>query len=101
MKVNITARKFKAHSTLKDFINSEVASLSKFNDEILDVNVILSFQNSSNSVKTAEIILKVPGQILTATESSDDFKKSISSVVQKLSRQLEKLKSKRAARVKA
>ncbi len=101
MNVKITARKFKAHSTLKDFINSEIDSLNKFNDNILDIDVILSFQNSSNSVKTVEMILKVPGQIMTATESSDDFKKSAASVVQKLSKQLQKLKTKRSARVKA
>lgn len=101
MNVKITARKFKAHSTLKDFINSEVDSLNKFNDNILDVNVILSFQNANNSVKTVEMILKVPGQILTATESSDDFKKSSAGAVEKLSSQLKKIKTKRTARAKA
>ncbi len=101
MNVKITARKFKAHSTLKDFITSEIETLNKYNDNILDVDVILSFQNSNNSVKTVEMILKVPGQLMTATESSDDFKKSAAAVVEKLSKQLQKLKTKRSARVKA
>ncbi len=101
MNVTITARKFKAHDTLKEYINAEVDSLSKFNDEILDVDVILSYVSSNVSIKNAEIILKVPGQTLTATESSDDFKKSVGSSVQKLARQLKKLKSKKTtARVK-
>ena len=34
MNVKITARKFKAHSTLKDFINSEIDSLNKFNSDV-------------------------------------------------------------------
>jgi putative sigma-54 modulation protein len=101
MKVLITARKFKAHSTLKDFINNEVESLTKFNDEILSVEVILSFQNSSNSLKTAELIVKIPGQILTAAESTDDFPKSVGAATQKLTRQLEKIKTKKAARIKS
>lgn len=100
MNVTITARKFKAHSTLKEFVNEELESLKKFSESILDVDVILSFQNTNNSVKTAEIIVKVPGQTLTATESTDDFSKSISAAVSKLSRQLQKFKTKKTVRVK-
>ena len=100
MNVSITARKFKAHSTLKDFINAEVESMTKYNDSILDVDVILSFLNTNNSEKTAEIIVKVPGQVLTAAESTDDFNKSIVLAVEKLSRQLQKVKTKKTVRVK-
>lgn len=101
MNITITARKFKAHDTLKEFINDEVLSLTKFNDDILDVDVILSYQNNKDSVKTAEIILQVPGHSLTATETTDDFKKSINFAVEKIARQLEKLKTKKTARVKS
>jgi putative sigma-54 modulation protein len=100
MNVSITARKFKAHSTLKEFINAEVESMTKYNDSILDVDVILSFQNTNNSEKTAEIIVKIPGQVLTAAESTDDFNKSIVLAVEKLSRQLQKVKTKKTVRVK-
>jgi len=95
MNISITARKFKAHDTLKEFINGEVTSLEKYIDNILNVDVILSYMNSNDRVKTAEIIIKVPGQTLTAEEQSDDFKKSISAAVEKLSRQLQKHKSKK------
>ena len=95
MNISITARKFKAHDTLKEFITGEVTSLEKYMDNILNVDVILSYMNSKDSLKTAEIILQVPGQTLTAEEKSDDFKKSVSASVEKLSRQLQKLKSKK------
>jgi putative sigma-54 modulation protein len=95
MKITITARKFKAHDTLKEFIEAEVSSLNKYSDEIMDADVILSFQNTANSQKTAEIILKVPGQILTATEITDEFPKSVTAAVEKLIRQVQKLKTKR------
>ena len=91
MKISITARKFKAHYSLKDFISSEVSSLEKYNDDILHADVILSYQNNHDSVKISEIVLQVPGQTLTATESSDDFKKSTAAAVEKLIRQLKKL----------
>ena len=95
MNISITARKFKAHDTLKEFINNEVVSLEKYIDNILNVDVILSYLNSKENVKTAEIILQVPGQTLTAEEKSDDFKKSVAASIEKLSRQLQKLKSKK------
>ncbi|HPI37839.1 MAG TPA: ribosome-associated translation inhibitor RaiA [Ignavibacteriaceae bacterium] len=95
MNIKITARKFKAHDSLKEYVKDEVSSLEKFNDEILDVDVILSFQNQSNSIKTAEIIVKVPGQVLKAEGDSEEFKISVANAVEKLRRQLKKLKTKR------
>ena len=100
MNIIITSRKFKAREILKDFITSEVKSLEKYNDRILNADVILSYQNSRDSIKIAEIIVQVPGQTLTATERTNDYKKSISAAVEILSRQLTKLKSKKTARIR-
>lgn len=101
MNVTITARKFKAHDTLKEFVLNELKTLERFNEDILDVDVVLSFQNVKDSIKIAEIILHIPGQTLTATEQTDDFKKSINACVEKLERQIKKIKTKRsAARIK-
>ncbi|MBK7228003.1 MAG: ribosome-associated translation inhibitor RaiA [Ignavibacteriales bacterium] len=95
MNIQITARKFKAHDTLKEYIKDEVSSLERFNDEIIDADVILSFQNNQNSLKEAEIILNIPGQTLTATDQTEDFKTSVTSATEKLRRQLETIKSKK------
>jgi len=100
MNINITARKFKARETLKDYVRDEVKSLLKFNDSILSADVILSFQNSHDSVKKAEITLHIPGQTLIAAEETDEFTKSVSAAVAKLLRQLKTLKSKRKSRAK-
>ncbi len=100
MNILITARKFKARQTLKDFISSEVSGLVKYNDDILSADVKLSFLNSKDSIKSAEIILQVPGQTLRATEDSDEFEKSISSAVGKLARQLKKLKTRRVLKTR-
>ena len=99
MKVSITARKFKARDTLKDFINAEVESLQKFYDELSDVEVVLSFQNNKDSLKIAEFIVKVPGQTLTATADGEEFEVAVRAAAAKIERQLEKLKAKRAAHV--
>ncbi len=100
MNISITARKFKLHDSLKDFINEEISSLQKYNDSILRADVILSYQNPKDSIKKSEIVIHVPGQSLNAAEDSDDFKKSVSSSVDKLSRQLKTLKSKRTTYAK-
>ena len=98
MNIQITARKFKAHDTLKEFIKDELSSLDKFNDEIIGADVILSFQNSQNSIKKAEVVLNIPGQSLNAADETEDFKTSIISITEKLRRQLETIKSKRQKR---
>ena len=100
MNIQITARKFKAHDTLKEFIKDEVTSLTRFNDDIIDADVILSYQNNQNRVKKAEIVLNIPGQTLTATDQTEDFKTSISSAIEKLRRQLETIKSKRTSKTR-
>jgi putative sigma-54 modulation protein len=100
MNVTITARKFKARETLKDFVKGELNSLLKINDDIISADVILSFQNTHDSVKKAEITIHIPGQTLVAMEESDEFQKSVSASVEKLLRQLKTLKSKRKSRNK-
>lgn len=98
MNINITSRKFRAKDSLKDFITSKLKSLEKFNSDILDANVVLSFTHPKDSIKTAEIVLQVPGKILSAAEDSDDFGKSVDLAIEKLERQLKKLKTKRIAK---
>ncbi|MGQ9798137.1 MAG: ribosome hibernation-promoting factor, HPF/YfiA family [Ignavibacterium sp.] len=100
MNIQITARKFKAHETLKEFIKDELTSLQRFNDDIINADVKLSFQNTQNSIKIAEIILSIPGQKLTAKEESDDFKKSVTGAVEKLRNQLSTIKSKKTTKTR-
>jgi putative sigma-54 modulation protein len=100
MNVTITARKFKARETLKDYIKDEVNSLLKYDDSIISADVILSFQNSHDSIKKAEITLHIPGQTLVATEQTEEFTKSVTLATNKLSSQLKTLKSKRKSRIK-
>ncbi len=100
MNISITARRFKAHETLKDFIRDELSSLNKYSEDILSAEVILSYVNSKESIKTAEINLSIPGHIITAREDSDDFKKSVSAASEKVTRQLKKIKTRKTVRVR-
>ncbi|VAX22910.1 hypothetical protein MNBD_IGNAVI01-702 [hydrothermal vent metagenome] len=98
MNINITSRKFKAKDSLKEFINKEVRSLERFSDDILDVDVVLSYLHNKGSIKIAEINVTIPGKNLLVTEESDEFSKSVIEGVDKLKRQLKKFKSKRRAK---
>jgi ribosomal subunit interface protein len=98
MNINITSRKFKSKETLKEFINEEVKSLEKFHDGILDIDVILSYIHEKDSIKTAELIVNIPGKSLTISEDSEDFEKSVSACVDKMKRLLKKEKSKKISK---
>ncbi|HEX3073157.1 MAG TPA: ribosome-associated translation inhibitor RaiA [Ignavibacteriales bacterium] len=95
MNVKITSRKFRAKDSLKEYIKEEAATLEKYAEDIIDVEVILSFEHNKDSIKTAEVIVQVPGKILTASENSEDFNKSVGFVFEKMIAQLKKIKTKR------
>ncbi len=100
MNIRITSRKFKAKDSLKDFIRKEVKSLERFNDQILDVKVILSFTHLKDSIKTSEITLRIPGKTITVSTESDEFEKSVPIAIEKIRKQLRKIKTKRLTRPK-
>jgi len=100
MNVQITSRKFKAKDSLKNEINDQLQTLKKFNDDILDANVILSYIHQKDSIKTVEINLSVPGKVLSAEETSDEYSKALTKTISKLERQLKTLKSKKIAKTR-
>lgn len=94
IKINITSRHFKAHETLQEYIKSKIENLTRFNEEILHTDVILSFEKAINSVKICEIIMKLRDKIITAKENSDEFPKAIDKAINKIETQLLKYKDK-------
>jgi putative sigma-54 modulation protein len=100
MNIQITARKFRAKDSLKDFISEEIKSLEKFSDQIIEANVVLSYIHPKDSIKNVEIVLQIPGKVITVNESSEEFEKSLGLAIEKLKRQLTKIKTKRIVRKK-
>ncbi len=94
MDIHFTARKFKAHDTMKEHAVEAVKRLDKYYDGIMRSDIILSFERTTNSLKMAEINLRVQGTLLSAKEKSEDFYKSIDLAIEKLERQLAKHKTK-------
>jgi len=92
MKTTITARHFKAPEKLRKYAENEVMRLGRFFDKIIDCDIILDYVKANNSKHSAEINMKVYGQILSVSVMSDDMFKSIDQAVKKLERQLKKYK---------
>jgi putative sigma-54 modulation protein len=94
MKIEITSRHFEASERVRNYVNSEMEKLNKFDHLISTCKVILE---KSKEGETAEITLHVSGKDLVCSESSDDFIKSIDLAVDKMERQLKRYKEKRFA----
>lgn len=94
MNVHITARHFKAHETLRSYAFEAINKLEQHFDGIISADMVLSFEKSKKSVKTAELLVKVQGSVLKALEATDDFPKSIDAAVIKMERQLQRHKAK-------
>ena len=91
MRINISARHFRASNNLKKFTEDEVMRLRKYYDGIIDCEIVFEKQRE---IRSCEIMLKVYGTRLTAGESTDDHFKSVVGAVDKLENQLRRYKSK-------
>lgn len=91
MRINITARHFKLNDDLKVYTENEVQQLTKYFDNIIDLDVILEWQKFH---RTAELKTSVFGTMLTAQYQADEMHKAIHGAVDKMERQLIKYKEK-------
>jgi len=95
MTLIFTARHFKAHDSLKEFAEAELSKISKYYDGIIKSEVILFYDKPTNSIKTAEVIVHGNNhQTFTAKESTNDFKLSIETAIEKIAVQVKKYKDK-------
>ncbi|MBL4578216.1 MAG: ribosome-associated translation inhibitor RaiA [Flavobacteriales bacterium] len=97
MKVNlkVSAVHFNADKKLIEFIHQRVNKLANHFDKIIDGEVILKVENSSNTEnKVAEIKLLIPGSDIFAKKQSKSFEEATDNAVEALRRQLKKHKEK-------
>jgi integrase/recombinase XerC len=95
MRTKISSIHFKASDSLREFAEKEIQRLSKLSDDILKCEIEFTY---TKTAKEARVHLNANGSLLHASETSDDFKKSIALAVDKLEQQLKKLKGKRIAK---
>ena len=93
MKINIHAA-FQPSGYNINLINLRVEKLEKYFNRIIATDVYLKTKYGSNAVNDweVEIKMKVPTKILVAKGHADSFEKALPLAVEKMRKQLEKLK---------
>jgi len=95
MEITIHSIRFEASKKLEDFIQKKVNRLSKFNDDVFLADVTLKVvKPEANENKDASIKLLLSGTELFVQEIADTFEEAIGKCVEKLERQVVKLKEK-------
>ena len=91
MRINITARHYKASEKLREYVETSVQKLTKYLDGIIECEIILDYEKT---IQVVEIVMKVHKQKLFVREKSEDIYKCIDVAVSKIERQLKKYKDK-------
>ena len=95
MKVYTQSVNFNASSDLVSFVERKVGSLVKFHDKIIDAEVFLKLENTSDKEnKITEIKINIPGQEIVVKKHFKTFEEGVSTGVESLKRSLKKSKEK-------
>ncbi|OSY88012.1 ribosomal subunit interface protein [Tenacibaculum holothuriorum] len=95
MKVFTQSINFTADVKLLDYIEKKVGGLEKFHDKIVDAEVFLKVQKTSEKEnKITEIKINIPGNELMVKKQYKTFEEGVSVGIESLKRQLKKSKEK-------
>lgn len=91
MKVIITTKNFSASENLKETIEKKMGKLGKYFSDDIEANVMVSSERGRQKVEST---INAKGMIFRAEETTSDVYESIDKVVDKLSVQMSRFKSK-------
>lgn len=95
MKLKVQSIHFDADRKLLSFVEEKIEKLSHFYEDIIDGEVFLRLDKSSEKEnKIAEIKLNTPGKTMFASEQCRSFEEATDSAVDALRRQITKYKEK-------
>jgi putative sigma-54 modulation protein len=95
MKVNMQSVNFNVDRGLIDFVDKKINSLEKYFEKIVDSEVYLKVQQTSDKEnKHVEVKLNIPGNDLVVKKQCKTFEEGIVLAVDSLKRQLTKKKEK-------
>lgn len=95
MKVMVQSVNFNADKDLVSFVNEKLDSLERFYDRVVDAEVFLKVQKTSEKEnKITEIKMNIPGSELMVKKQSKTFEEGVVLCVDSLKRQLLKSKEK-------
>ena len=95
MKVFTQSVNFNADNELIELVDVKVSALTKFHDKIVDAEVFLKVQNTSDKEnKITEVKINIPGSELIVKRETKTFEEGINAAVDNLKRQLKRSKEK-------
>ncbi|MEX6626194.1 ribosome-associated translation inhibitor RaiA [Tenacibaculum pacificus] len=95
MKVFTQSVNFTADKSLIDYIEKKIEGLEKFHDKIVDVEVYLKVQKTSEKEnKITEIKINIPGDELMVKKQTKTFEEGVNIAIDSLKRSLKKSKEK-------
>lgn len=95
MKVFTQSVNFNADQSLIDFTSKKVESLTKYHDKIVDAEVFLKVQKTSDKEnKITEVKINIPGSELMVKKETKTFEEGVNLAVDSLKRQLKRSKEK-------
>lgn len=95
MKVFTQSVNFNADNELIELVDAKVSALIKFHDKIVDAEVFLKVQNTSDKEnKITEVKINIPGSELIVKRETKTFEEGINAAVDNLKRQLKRSKEK-------
>ena len=95
MKVFTQSVNFNADKQLMELVEDKVSALIKFHDKIVNAEVFLKVQNTSDKEnKITEIKINIPGSELIVKRETKTFEEGVNTAVDNLKRQLKRSKEK-------
>jgi putative sigma-54 modulation protein len=95
MKVFTQSVNFNADNQLIEFVEEKVSALTKFHDKIVNAEVFLKVQKTSDKEnKITEIKINIPGSELIVKRETKTFEEGVNAAVDNLKRQLKRSKEK-------
>ncbi|CAM4012854.1 ribosome hibernation-promoting factor, HPF/YfiA family [Flavobacterium antarcticum] len=95
MKVNVNAVNFTVDGKLIDFIQERMNKLEKYYDKVVDADVFLKVEKTSDKEnKVAEIKVNVPGDDFMVKKQCKTFEEAVETASESLERLLIKRKEK-------
>lgn len=93
MDIRLQSIRFDADQKLIDFIDKKVSKLSKFFDNIVSTDVVLSLE--PDHIKKVQIKLGIPGEDLISERTAETFEDAVVDCVDVLQDRIVKMKEKR------
>ena len=95
MKVNIQSVNFNVDKKLVDFIQNKIIHLDRFYDKIVNTDIYLKVQQTSEKEnKLVEIKVNIPGNDIVVKKEAKTFEEAVNMSLDSIKRQLTKKKEK-------